>query len=84
MRKVCVVIGSRANYSSIKSALKAIKDHPNLQLQIIANSSAVLERYGNVANLIENDGFLINQKFYMVVEGENPTTMAKTTTMTKT
>ena len=79
MRKVCVVIGSRANYSSIKSALMAIKDHPNLELQIIANSSAVLERYGNVANLIENDGFLINQKFYMVVEGENPTTMAKTT-----
>lgn len=79
MRKVCVVIGSRANYSSIKSALFAIKAHPNLKLQIIANSSAVLERYGNVANLIESDGFLINQKFYMVVEGENPTTMAKTT-----
>ena len=30
MRKVCVVVGSRANYSSIKSALRAIQDHPDL------------------------------------------------------
>ena len=26
MRKVCVVIGSRANYSSIKSAMQAIEE----------------------------------------------------------
>tara|TARA_B100000212_G_scaffold341829_1_gene326263 strand:- start:572 stop:1732 length:1161 start_codon:yes stop_codon:yes gene_type:complete len=79
MRKICVVIGSRANYSSIKSALKAIKVHPKLELQIVANASAVLEKYGNVAQLIENDGFTINEKFYMLIEGENPTTMAKST-----
>ncbi len=79
MRKICVVIGSRANYSSIKSALKSIQVHPKLELQIVANASAVLEKYGNVAQLIENDGFTINEKFYMLVEGENPTTMAKST-----
>jgi UDP-N-acetylglucosamine 2-epimerase len=32
MRKICVVIGSRANYSSIKSAMRAIKAHPDLEL----------------------------------------------------
>ena len=57
MRKICVVIGSRANYSSIKSALKSIQVHPKLELQIVANASAVLDKYGNVAELIENDGF---------------------------
>ena len=79
MKKICVVIGSRANYSSIKSVLQAINDHKNLELQIVANASAVLERYGNVVNLIEKDGFHINQRFCMLVEGENPTTMAKST-----
>ena len=28
MRKVCVLIGSRANYGSIKSAMRAIADSP--------------------------------------------------------
>jgi len=79
MKRICVVIGSRANYSSIKSALAAIRDHNNLELQIVANASAVLEKYGNVANLIQEDGFYINHKFYMLLEGENPTSMAKST-----
>ena len=30
MRKVCVVVGSRANYSSIKSAMCAIARHPDM------------------------------------------------------
>ena len=79
MKRICVVIGSRANYSSIKSALVAIRDHNYLELQIVANASAVLEKYGNVSTLIEEDGFFINYKFYMLLEGENPTSMAKST-----
>ena len=79
MRKICVVIGSRANYSSIKSAIYAIKNHPQLSLQLIASASAVLDRYGAVSNLIEEDGFQIDAKVHMLIEGETPTTMAKST-----
>ena len=39
MRKVCVVIGSRANYSSIKTAMCAIRDHGGLELQVVAGAS---------------------------------------------
>jgi UDP-hydrolysing UDP-N-acetyl-D-glucosamine 2-epimerase len=78
MRKVCVVIGSRANYSSIKSAMSAIKRHPDLQLLTVVGASALLPRFGAVVNLIESD-FKVDQTFYMIVEGENPTTMAKST-----
>ena len=38
MRKVCVVVGSRANYSSIKSAMRAIQAHPDLELQVVASA----------------------------------------------
>lgn len=79
MRKVCVVIGSRANYSSIKSAMGAIQDHPDLELQVIAGASALLDRYGTVASFVEKDGFEINARVFMLIEGENPTTMAKST-----
>jgi len=79
MRKICVVVGSRANYSSIKSAMLAIQEHPELELQLVLGASALLDRYGEVANLIESDGFKPTAKVYMLIEGENPATMAKST-----
>lgn len=79
MRKVCTVIGSRANYSSIKSAMRAIQRHQGLELQIVAAASALLDRYGQVVDLIETDGFEINERLYILIEGETPVTMAKST-----
>ncbi len=78
-RKVCIVIGSRANYSSIQSAMAAIQRHPELELQVIAGASAILDRYGTVADLIEKDGFEIAARVFMLIEGETLTTMAKST-----
>ncbi len=79
MKKICVVVGSRANYSSIKSAMRAIAAHPGLQLQVVAAASALLDRYGSVVDLIEKDGFTIDARIHMLVEGETPATMAKST-----
>jgi UDP-hydrolysing UDP-N-acetyl-D-glucosamine 2-epimerase len=78
-RKVCVVIGSRANYSSIRSAMTAIAAHPDLELQVVAGASAVLDRYGTVTDLVERDGFEIAARVFMLIEGETLTTMAKST-----
>lgn len=79
MRKICVVIGSRANYSSIKSAMRAIQQHPDLELQVVVGASAVLDRYGSVVDVIERDGFKPLARVFMLVEGETPSTMAKST-----
>jgi UDP-hydrolysing UDP-N-acetyl-D-glucosamine 2-epimerase len=78
-RKVCVVIGSRANYSSIKSAMRAIAAHPALELQVVVGASALLDRYGAVVDLIEKDGFKAVARVHMLIEGETPATMAKST-----
>jgi len=78
-RKICVVVLNRANYGRIKSVLKAIKNHPQLELQLIVGASALLDRFGSVVDTIKKDGFEINETIYMIVEGENPTTMAKST-----
>ena len=78
-RKVCVVVTARPSYSRIKTALRAIDQHPDLDLQLVVAASALLDRYGSAIDVIRQDGFQIAGQVYMVLEGENPTTMAKTT-----
>ena len=78
-RKICVVVTARPSYSRIRSALKAVNEHPDLQLQLVVAASALLDRYGNAIQAIERDGFAIEQRVYMVLEGENLVTSAKST-----
>ncbi len=78
-RKIAVVITARPSYSRVKSVLHAIKNHPNLELQLIVAASALLDRYGSAVNYIEKDGFPIAAKVFNVLEGENLTAAAKTT-----
>lgn len=78
-RKICAVITARPSYSRVKTVLQAIKNHPDLELQLVVAGSALLDRYGNAVDFIERDGFVISEKVFMVLEGENKTAMAKTT-----
>jgi len=78
-RTICVVVTARPSYSRIRSALQAIRDHADLELQLVVAASALLERYGNAIEAIERDGFEIRQRVYMVLEGENLVTSAKST-----
>ena len=77
MRRVCILVGSRANYSSIKSVMQAVARNPELELQVVACASALLGRYGSVVDLMERDGFSIDARVHMLVEGETPVTMAQ-------
>jgi UDP-hydrolysing UDP-N-acetyl-D-glucosamine 2-epimerase len=78
-RNICVVITARPSYSRVKTALQAIVAHPQLNLQLVVAGSALLDRYGSAVDYIEKDGFKIDAKVFMVLEGENATAMAKTT-----
>lgn len=78
-RKICVVVTARPSYSRIRTALHAIRSNPELELQLVAAASTLLDRYGNAVRFMEQDGFEIASKVHMVVEGENLVTMAKTT-----
>ncbi len=78
-RKICVVVTARPSYSRIKSALQAIKDHPDLELLLVIAASALLGRYGTAVKFIERDGFDITAKVFNVLEGGNLAAQAKTT-----
>ena len=77
LRKVCVVVNSRANYGRIKSFLQAAQDHAELELQLIVGASALLYRYGAAIDIIRADGFEPDAVVHSIVEGETPVTMAK-------
>ena len=76
-KKVCIVVASRANYGRIKSVMRAVQEHPDLELQLIVGASALLYRFGKVIDIITQDGFDVTSRIYSIVEGENLTTMAK-------
>ncbi len=79
MKKICAVIGSRANYASIKSALISIKRNKKLKLKIIAMASSILEKYGNVSEIMIKDGLRPDFMTHSLIEGETPKTMAMST-----
>lgn len=78
-RKVCVFLGSRANYSSLKSVMIHIQESEKLELILTVGASALLDKYGEPVNLIEKEGFTVNEKLFMLIEGETPETMAMST-----
>ena len=65
----------------MKSVLRAIKSHPDIKLQLVVAGSALINRYGNAIKVIEDDGFKVDAKVYNVLEVNNQTAMAKTTSI---
>jgi UDP-hydrolysing UDP-N-acetyl-D-glucosamine 2-epimerase len=78
-RKVCIVVQSRANYGRIKSTMKAVKDHPDLELQLIVGASALLYRFGEAIEQMRADGFEPDATLHCILEGNKPGAMAKST-----
>ncbi len=79
MRRVGLVVTARPSYARIKTALQAIQKHDDLELQLIVAASALLDRYGSIVDYIQRDGFDIAARVYIILEGENLLTSAKST-----
>ncbi len=79
MKNVCVVVTARPSYSRIRSALFALREKDDINLQLVLSSSAVLDRYGTVVEQVKKDGFEITELVYNVVAGGGVVSEAKTT-----
>ncbi|MFH1662277.1 MAG: UDP-N-acetylglucosamine 2-epimerase [Candidatus Falkowbacteria bacterium] len=77
-RKVCFVITSKIHYSRSKKILSELNKRDDIELQIVIGASAVLYKYGDILNLLKEDGFECNAKIIMTLEGGSPAAMAKT------
>jgi UDP-hydrolysing UDP-N-acetyl-D-glucosamine 2-epimerase len=59
--------------------LHAVQDRPDLELQLVLGASVLLHRFGDAARMIREDGFEPVATVHSIIEGETPTTMAKST-----
>jgi len=76
-RIILVVLVDRANYGRMKPVMMAIKQHPELELQVVCAGSMVLDRFGSTMQEVKNDGFDIVGKVFMELEGSTPLSMTK-------
>ena len=81
MKHIVVFVHSRANYGRIKSFLLAAKKM-HLLLSVVVGASAVLDKYGNVAKIIENDGIPVAARLTSAVQGDENVAMAVSTGLT--
>ncbi len=58
--------------------MQAIQAHPDLELQVILGGSGLVDKFGDLEGILERDGFSIDEKVYMQVEGDKPNAMVKT------
>jgi UDP-hydrolysing UDP-N-acetyl-D-glucosamine 2-epimerase len=72
-----VVLADRANYGRLKPLMRAIAGREELELQVIATGTTVLERFGLPVAVIRGDGFRVDGEIYIELEGSTPATMAK-------
>jgi UDP-hydrolysing UDP-N-acetyl-D-glucosamine 2-epimerase len=60
-RKILYITGTRADYGLMKSVLKAIEEHPKLELEIVATGMHLMPEFGTTMNEIKKDGFKIHE-----------------------
>jgi UDP-hydrolysing UDP-N-acetyl-D-glucosamine 2-epimerase len=77
VRKICVVLVDRANYGRMHPVMRAIQADPDLELLTVCAGTMLLERFGQAEKIVSADGFRIDGRVFMEVEGSIPATMAK-------
>ena len=78
-KKITFVIVNRANYGRIKDLLIKFKKDKYFKIDIVIVSSSTLKKYGEIENIIKQDGLSVSEKIYTHIEGENLQTMTKST-----
>lgn len=74
MRRITIAVGARANWASVQAVHAALAKRPDVDLSVLAFASALLDRYGCVADTIPGDVY----KMPSLVEGGEPRHMAMT------
>ncbi|MFA5292240.1 MAG: UDP-N-acetylglucosamine 2-epimerase [Phycisphaerae bacterium] len=77
MRKVCVITGSRAEYSLLRPLMKEIEKDTELRLQLIVTGMHLSLEFGSTYKAIEADGFAIDKKIKILSKVDTPVGISK-------
>lgn len=76
-RKICVVTGTRAEYSLLRWLMQEVLNHPELELQIIVTGMHLSPEFGLTYQDIEADGFRIDRKIEILTSSDTPVGVSK-------
>lgn len=75
--RLAVVITARASYARIKTVLEQLQGR-QIDTRIILAASALVDKYGDLAQVVEDDGFAVSRRVPCLIEGNDPGCMVRT------
>lgn len=76
-RKVLVVTGSRGEWGYVRPVLRKIDEHADLDYVLVATNMHLLPEFGGSLREIAAEGFQVDQKIFMALDGYTNSSMAK-------
>jgi GDP/UDP-N,N'-diacetylbacillosamine 2-epimerase (hydrolysing) len=76
-RKICVVTGTRAEFGLLRWIMEDIRQHEDLQLQVLVTGSHLSKQHGETINEIRDSGFNIDYKVEMLLCSDTPAGVTK-------
>ena len=77
-RTIAVVTSSRADYSHLYWPLRALAEHPEIDLKLIVMGAHLSPEFGLTVGEIEKDGFAIDGRIECLLSSDTDVGMAKT------
>jgi UDP-hydrolysing UDP-N-acetyl-D-glucosamine 2-epimerase len=77
MRRIAFLTGSRGEWGYIRPILRIIQADADLDYSIIATNMHLLSGFGMSVDEIEGDGFRVDERVFMTLDGYTGATMAK-------
>jgi UDP-hydrolysing UDP-N-acetyl-D-glucosamine 2-epimerase len=75
--KIAIILIDRANYGRMKPVMEEMLHSERIELQVICAGTMLLGRFGRAVDIVIEDGFIVNERVYMEIEGSVPISMAK-------
>ena len=75
--KICVFTGARAEYGLLKPVLDEIRNDTHFELQLLVTGMHLSTEFGLTYQIIEADGYAINEKVEMIISADTPTAICK-------
>jgi len=76
-RNILAMLVDRSNYGRMRPLLLHLQDRDDVELEVAATGSMVLERFGRPVEMLRADGLQVVAELYCEVEGTCPVSMAK-------
>jgi len=68
--KICIATSTRADWGLLSPLAAELRNRQGVELQILATNMHLMEEYGMTVDEIERQGFVVNERVPMPLEGE--------------